>query len=92
MASPALFRKAFELYAFLTITGFDQARQLLERLWGIGIMAAILQFGQRKIPEKRSFAEGHSATILIYNGVRHERLDPEHIAQAPVTEPARRAN
>jgi hypothetical protein len=45
-------------------------------------MAAILQFQLRKSDIKREFAPDHSATIIIYNGVRIERLDDQQIAEA----------
>jgi hypothetical protein len=60
-------------------------------------MAAILQFQQRSKAEKPEFAPGHSATILMYTGVRFERIDfeslkhqGEHDVDMPA--PTRRAN
>ena len=38
-------------------------------------MAAILQFQLRSKAEKPELAPGHSATILMYTGVRFERID-----------------
>jgi hypothetical protein len=38
-------------------------------------MAAILQFQKKQDGEKQAFTAGHSATILIYTGVRFERID-----------------
>jgi hypothetical protein len=40
-------------------------------------MAAILQFQNRKKLERPVFEEGHSALILMYTGVRFERIDFE---------------
>ncbi len=40
-------------------------------------MAAILQFQQREKAEKPRFEVGHSAVILLYTGVRFERIDFE---------------
>jgi hypothetical protein len=40
-------------------------------------MAAILQFQHRKKSEPTSFDAGHSALILLYTGVRFERIDFE---------------
>jgi hypothetical protein len=44
---------------------------------GNTIMAAILQFQFRKKSEKPVFEAGHSALILMYTGVRFERIDFE---------------
>jgi hypothetical protein len=44
-------------------------------------MAAILQFQQRSTTEKPVFESGHTATILIYNGVRVERIDFEALRE-----------
>jgi cytoplasmic iron level regulating protein YaaA (DUF328/UPF0246 family) len=44
---------------------------------GIKIMAAILQFQNRKKSERPSFEAGHTALILMYTGVRFERIDFE---------------
>jgi hypothetical protein len=38
-------------------------------------MAAILQFQNRDKAEKPNLAEGHTAQILMYTGVRFERID-----------------
>lgn len=38
-------------------------------------MAAILQFQRKQDAEQRVFAVGHTAEILIYTGVRFERID-----------------
>jgi hypothetical protein len=60
-------------------------------------MATLLQFVKPSTSEKRVFAADHTATILIYNGVRFERLEadeantPEHQPKA-LPGPARRAN
>jgi cytoplasmic iron level regulating protein YaaA (DUF328/UPF0246 family) len=40
-------------------------------------MAAILQFQNRKKSERPVFVAGHSALILMYTGVRFERIDFE---------------
>jgi hypothetical protein len=40
-------------------------------------MAAILQFQNRKKSERPVFEAGHSALILMYTGVRFERIDFE---------------
>lgn len=40
-------------------------------------MAAILQFQNRKKAERPRFEAGHSALILMYTGVRFERIDFE---------------
>jgi hypothetical protein len=58
-------------------------------------MAAILQFQQRSTSERPVFEPGHSATILIYNGVRIERIDFEALrdtARAVLGGPTRIAN
>jgi hypothetical protein len=58
-------------------------------------MAAILQFQQRSTTEKPVFEPGHSATILIYNGVRVERIDFEALreqSRSVIDEPTRIAN
>jgi hypothetical protein len=44
-------------------------------------MAAILQFQQRSITEMPALEPGHTATILIYNGVRVERIDFEALRE-----------
>jgi hypothetical protein len=62
----------------LTITGFDQVyRQRFNAGYGKHIMAAILQFQKRSTIEKTLLEPGHSATILMYTGVRIERIDFE---------------
>ncbi len=38
-------------------------------------MAAILQFQHRSKTDKPALAAGHTATILMYTGVRFERID-----------------
>lgn len=40
-------------------------------------MAAILQFQPISKPERLQFDAGHTATILMYTGVRIERIDFE---------------
>ena len=60
-------------------------------------MAAILQFQRKQDAEQRVFAVGHTAEILIYTGVRFERIDFDALrhgdAAAPLTtQPARLAN
>ncbi len=58
-------------------------------------MAAILQFQQRSIIEKPALEPGHTATILIYNGVRVERIDFEAMrdkARLAIDAPTRIAN
>jgi hypothetical protein len=59
-------------------------------------MAVVLQFVKRSNSEKQSFASDHTAQILIYNGVRHERLetDSDIATDETPTRPAtkRRAN
>jgi hypothetical protein len=58
-------------------------------------MAAILQFQQRSTTEKPVFEPGHTATILIYNGVRIERIDFEALrekSRIALEEPTRIAN
>jgi hypothetical protein len=40
-------------------------------------MAAILQFQHISKPERPQFDAGHTATILMYTGVRIERIDFE---------------
>lgn len=40
-------------------------------------MAAILQFQNRKKSERQSFHAGHTALILMFTGVRFERIDFE---------------
>jgi cytoplasmic iron level regulating protein YaaA (DUF328/UPF0246 family) len=40
-------------------------------------MAAILQFQKRKKTDRPQFETGHSAVILMYTGVRFERIDFE---------------
>jgi hypothetical protein len=40
-------------------------------------MAALLQFQNRKKSERTSFEAGHTALILMYTGVRFERIDFE---------------
>jgi hypothetical protein len=54
-------------------------------------MAAILQFQKQTKAERPVFEPGHSATILIYTGVRVERIDFEALRQE-AREPARVAN
>jgi cytoplasmic iron level regulating protein YaaA (DUF328/UPF0246 family) len=62
----------------LTITGFDQGyRSMVNTDIGNQNMAAILQFQHRDKTEKPHFEPGHSATILMYTGVRFERIDFE---------------
>ncbi len=58
-------------------------------------MAAILQFQKRSITEKSLWEPGHTATILIYNGVRVERIDFDDLrnkADLALDSPARIAN
>ena len=62
-------------------------------------MAAILQFQNRKKSERLTFAAGHSALILMYTGVRFERIDfealksePNAILENPLAATARFAN
>ena len=58
-------------------------------------MAAILQFQKRSTSEMPAFQPGHTATILIYNGVRIERIDFEALrdkARAGLEAPTRIAN
>jgi hypothetical protein len=56
-------------------------------------MAAILQFQNRNKVEQPNFAPGHTATILIYTGVRFERIDFDALKTIEALEqPARRAN
>ena len=58
-------------------------------------MAAILQFQKRSTSEMPTFEPGHTATILIYNGVRIERIDFEALrdkARAGLEGPTRIAN
>jgi cytoplasmic iron level regulating protein YaaA (DUF328/UPF0246 family) len=59
-------------------------------------MAAILQFQNRNKAEKPALAPGHTATILLYTGVRFERIDFDALKNNQVeqlhTEPARIAN
>lgn len=59
-------------------------------------MAAILQFQNRNKAEKPVLAPGHTATILLYTGVRFERIDFEALksseAEQVHIEPARIAN
>jgi hypothetical protein len=63
---------------------------------GINIMAAILQFQNRNKAERPTLAFGHTATILIYTGVRFERIDFEALKTRDVEqhhdEPTRIAN
>jgi hypothetical protein len=54
-------------------------------------MAAILQFEKPTKTERTAFEPGHSATILIYTGVRMERIDFEALREK-AREPARVAN
>ena len=44
-------------------------------------MAAILQFQKRSTFETPAFEPGHSATIIIFNGVRVERIDFEALRE-----------
>lgn len=80
----------------LTITGFDQLyRKRVNQGYGNIIMAAILQFQKRSTSERPVFELGHSATILIFNGVRIERIDFEAMrekARAAAEAPTRIAN
>jgi hypothetical protein len=46
-------------------------------------MAVILQFIKREAAQP-ALPEGHSAQILIYNGVRFERLDGDSATPTPV--------
>lgn len=58
-------------------------------------MAAILQFNKKQPGEKPDFAPGHSATILLYTGVRFERIDFDalkHLDNDETSAPTRRAN
>ncbi len=56
-------------------------------------MAAILQFQNRNKAERPAFEPGHTATILIYTGVRFERIDFDALKNNEALEqPARRAN
>ena len=49
-------------------------------------MAAILQFQNRKKSDRPSFAAGHSALILMYTGVRFERIDFEALKSLETSE------
>jgi cytoplasmic iron level regulating protein YaaA (DUF328/UPF0246 family) len=59
-------------------------------------MAAILQFQHSNKADKPDFAPGHTATILLYTGVRFERIDFEALkaqsTQQHLAEPVRLAN
>jgi hypothetical protein len=59
-------------------------------------MAAILQFQNRNKAEKPAHAPGHTAKILLYTGVRFERIDFEALRTSESeqlhAEPARIAN
>lgn len=59
-------------------------------------MAAILQFQNQTKAEKPAFAPGHTATILLYTGVRFERIDFDALKNQTTdqlhAEPARLAN
>lgn len=59
-------------------------------------MAAILQFQNSNKSEKLVFAPGHTATILLYTGVRFERIDFEALktqtTEHQLVEPTRIAN
>jgi hypothetical protein len=59
-------------------------------------MAVVLQFVKRSTSEKPSFSADHTAQILIYNGVRHERLETVEDVDSGETptrsSPRRRAN
>ncbi len=58
-------------------------------------MAAILQFQNRNKAEKPTLAPGHTATILLYTGVRFERIDFDALksqTQVHLAEPTRLAN
>jgi hypothetical protein len=57
----------------LTITGFDHPIRRIKQ--DTEDMAAILQFHKKQPGENQDFAPGHSATILLYTGVRFERID-----------------
>jgi cytoplasmic iron level regulating protein YaaA (DUF328/UPF0246 family) len=63
---------------------------------GINIMAAILQFQNRNKAERPVLASGHTATILIYTGVRFERIDFDALKSSELeqlnNQPARLAN
>jgi hypothetical protein len=79
----------------LTITGFDCLHtQSGSTVTGIGRMAVVLQFEKRVVSERQNLPADHSATILIFNGVRFERLESEsETDQSPERSvPARRAN
>ena len=77
----------------LTITGFDRLQRYNFAEDGNHIMAAILQFQNRNKAERPALEPGHTATILIYTGVRFERIDFDALKNNEALEqPARRAN
>jgi hypothetical protein len=59
-------------------------------------MAAILQFQNRDKAERPPLAPGHSAQILMYTGVRFERIDfdalKNNITEQHLSELTRLAN
>jgi hypothetical protein len=62
-------------------------------------MAAILQFQHREKSSVTALVEGHTATILLFTGVRFERIDfaalnttHEPSPQQAEATPTRRAN
>jgi hypothetical protein len=62
-------------------------------------MAAILQFDKKQRADKLDLPSGHTATILLYTGVRFERIDFAAIREDAANTllqsdmgPARRAN
>jgi hypothetical protein len=81
----------------LTITGFDQHQDSSFEV--AKNMAAILQFEKKVRPDMQDLPSGHTATILLYTGVRFERIDFAAIRESSLAElahgtlgPARRAN
>jgi hypothetical protein len=63
------------------------------------IMAAILQFQHREKSHVKDLVAGHTATILLFTGVRFERIDFAALNTAPddnqllsKASPKRRAN
>jgi hypothetical protein len=86
------------LIRLLTLTGFDWCSDDIERMTGMGFMAAILQFEKHRklLKAATALAPGQNAKILMFTGVRFERIDfdalkAQHDAMQ-MTVPARIAN